>query len=167
MRTANGWQYFVATLLIVIGCVNIVQGLVALFTPEFYVATTADMLVFGYGFWGVLLVLWGGLLAVIGLAVLSGQTWARALGIVLAAVNALAQLAFVMAMPVWSAFVIAIDILVIYGLSAGWSSSQARHTRASHEDAGVYRSGRRAAHAGPPRQGSSPEQTGDRRETTG
>lgn len=33
MRTANGWQYFVATLLIVIGCVNIVQGLVALFTP--------------------------------------------------------------------------------------------------------------------------------------
>lgn len=167
MRRANGWQFFVATLLIVIGCVNIVQGFVALFTPEFYVVTTADMLFFGYGFWGTLLVLWGGLLAVVGLAVLSGQTWARALGIVLAAVNALAQLAFVMAMPVWSVFVIAIDILVIYGLSAGWSSAEARHARASHEDEGAYRSGYRASHAAPPRQAGSPEQTGDRRETTG
>lgn len=166
MRRANGWQFFVATLLIIIGCVNIVQGFVALFTPEFYITTTADMLIFGYGFWGILLVLWGGLLAVIGLAVLSGQTWARALGIVLAAVNALAQLAFVMAMPVWSAFVIAIDILVIYGLSAGWSTAEAHHKRASQEDEGVYRSGHRAAHTAP-RQASSPEQSGDRRETTG
>lgn len=165
MRTANGWQFFVATLLIVIGCVNLIQGFVALFTPEFYVATTADMLVLGYGFWGILLVLWGGLLAVTGLAVVSGQTWARVLGIVLAAVNALAQLAFVMAMPVWSLVVIAIDVLVIYGLSAGWSSSEARGSRSAHEDESVYRSGYRAAHAAP-RPARSPEQTSDRSETT-
>src|SRR5699024_12801510 len=72
----------------------------------------------------------------------------------------------VMAMPVWSAFVIAIDLLVIYGLSAGWSTAEAHHKRASQEDEGVYRSGHRAAHTAP-RQASSPEQSGERRQTTG
>ncbi|MFD3683214.1 hypothetical protein ACFWTE_00130 [Nocardiopsis sp. NPDC058631] len=164
-EAANGWQFFVATLLIVIGAVNIIQGMVALFSPDFYVATGSDMLFLEYGSWGVLLGLWGAVLAIAGLAVLSGSTWARVFGIVLASLNALAQLAFVVAMPMWSMVAIAVDILVIYGLTAGWPSrgSQAPG-RAEHE--AVYQSGYRASHE-TPRPARSPEETTGRQQATG
>lgn len=164
---ANGWQFFVATLLLVIGAVNIIQGLVAFFSPDFYIGTSTDMLFLEYGSWGVLLGLWGAVLIIAGLAVLSGSTWARAFAIVLASLNALAQLTFVVAMPLWSMVVIAVDILVIYGLTAGWPSSQSTASTQREEDEAVYRSGYRASHA-TPQQAQSPEQTaGQRRSTTG
>jgi len=150
-EAANGWQFFVATLLIVIGAINVIQGAVALFSPDFYVASGTDMLFLEYGSWGVLLGLWGAVLVLAGLAVLSRSTWARVFGIVLASLNALAQLAFVVAMPLWSMVAIAVDILVIYGLTAGWPTAP----RSDHQ--AVYRSGYRASHEAP-RPTRSPEQ---------
>ncbi len=152
MRTqANGWQYFVSTLLIVTGAINLIQGLAAMFTPGFFVASESQMLVLEYGAWGVLLGLWGAVLVVAGLAVLSGRTWARVFSIVLAALNAIAQLAFLIAMPLWSVVVIAIDILVIYGLTAGWPAAirgEDEEGRGGSTEAG-YRAGYRAAHERP------------------
>ncbi|CAL9568367.1 hypothetical protein SUDANB121_04808 [Nocardiopsis dassonvillei] len=164
--TANGWQYFVATLLIVIGSVNIIQGLVALFTPEFYVVGASEMLLLDYGAWGLLLGLWGVVLVAAGLAVLSGSTWARVFGIVLACLNALAQMVFLLAMPLWSMVAIAIDVLVIYGLTAGWPSRAERESSGtssgmSPAEQKAYQSGYQAAHEAPP-SARAPEQTAAR-----
>ncbi|MBQ1080655.1 hypothetical protein [Nocardiopsis sp. B62] len=160
MRTqANGWQYFVATLLIVTGVINVIQGLAAIFTPGFFVATETQMLILEYGAWGVLLGLWGVVLVAAGLAVLSGSAWARVLAIVLSALNAVAQLAFLIAMPLWSVVVIAIDILVIYGLTAGWPITVGDDDSERSREAS-YQAGYRAAHDRPraaPRPTSSPE----------
>lgn len=166
MRTqaANGWQFFVATLLIVIGAVNIIQGLVALFLAEFYTGLTTDLLLLNYGSWGVLLGLWGVALVVAGLAVLSRSTWARTFALVLASVNAIAQLGFVMAMPLWSMVAIAVDVLVIYGLTAGWPDREASRT---DESEGVYRSGYDAAHAAPRQARPAEEPSAGPRRTTG
>ncbi|MDE3722586.1 hypothetical protein PWG71_14435 [Nocardiopsis sp. N85] len=168
--SANGWQYFVATLLIVIGLVNVIQGMVALFTPEYYVVGSSEMLVMAYDSWGVLLGLWGAVLVVAGLAVLSGSTWARVFAIVLACLNALAQMAFVMAMPLWSMMAIAIDLLVIFGLTAGWPDRNRAEgggtSPRTATDESVYRSGHRAAHEAP-RPARSPEQTTEHGQTTG
>lgn len=163
MRTqANGWQYFASTLLIVTGAINIIQGLAAMFTPGFFIATEAQMLVLEYGAWGVLLGLWGVVLVVAGLAVLSGSTWARIFSIVLAALNAIAQLAFLIAMPLWSVVVIAIDVLVIYGLTAGWPAAiQGEDEDSETSRKSSYRAGYQAAHERPtaaPRPTRSPEQ---------
>ncbi|MBE2998901.1 hypothetical protein IDM40_09305 [Nocardiopsis sp. HNM0947] len=155
---ANGWQFFVATLLTVIGCINIIQGLVALFVPEFYFATDTEMLMLEYASWGVLLGLWGVVLVVAGMSVLSGSPWARVFAIVLASLNALAQLAFVVAMPLWSMVAIAIDVLVIYGLTAGWPRADESEDEASEREA-VYRTGYEAARAAP-RPTRSPEDSG-------
>lgn len=163
-RAARGWHHFVATLLIVVGAINVIQGAVALTVPGFFEAVGTDMLVLGFAIWGGLLGLWGVLMVLAGLAVLSGRTWARVIGIVLASVNILAQLAFVLAMPVWTLVAIAINLAAIYGMTAGWQT--ASMTRSDEEDEAVYGRGRRAAHAAP-RPAQSPEQTGTREQTGG
>lgn len=176
----NGWQYFVSTLLIVVGAINVIQGLAAMFTPDFYIAGEAQMLVLEYGAWGLLLGLWGAVLVVAGLAVLSGSTWARIFAVVLAAMNAIAQLAFVIAMPLWSVVVIAIDILVVYGLTAGWPAAirgEAPEGSRESDQRSSYRAGYQAAHERPapaPHPTASPEQgqgqgsgSGQRQQPTG
>lgn len=164
MRAANGWRYFVCILLVVIGAVNLVQGLTAFLTPSFFLAPASRLLLFEYEGWGLLFGAWGVLMIAAGAAVLTGHTWARALGVFLASVNALAQLVFLIAMPLWSAIVIAIDILIVFGLTAAWPTA----VRESGATA-VYRAGYRAAQEKPattPRPTTSPEQDGPRRRST-
>ncbi|GAA1779609.1 MULTISPECIES: DUF7144 family membrane protein [Streptomonospora] len=117
---ANGWGVFAATLLFVVGAVNIVQGLVAMLMPAYFVAAEDEMLVWDFAIWGLVLGVWGVVLVLAGLALLSGQTWARVFTVVVAAVNAFAQLAFIGSYPVWSLVAIAVDVLVIYAVTAGW-----------------------------------------------
>jgi hypothetical protein len=51
-----------------------------------------------------------------GLGAITGQTWARVVGVVVAAVSALLNVAFLAAYPIWSALMIALDVLVIWAL---------------------------------------------------
>ncbi|WP_186356611.1 hypothetical protein [Streptomonospora sp. PA3] len=118
---AGGWAAFAATMLFVVGAVNIVQGIIALFTPEYFLATEGEILVFDFTVWGLILGIWGIVLVVAAAAMISGRIWARALVAVIAAANAFAQLAFIDAHPVWSLVVIAVDVLIVYGATAGWS----------------------------------------------
>jgi hypothetical protein len=53
-----------------------------------------------------------------GFGVLSGQTWGRVVGIILAGVSALANFAFIPYYPVWSLVIIALDVFVIWALAA-------------------------------------------------
>jgi len=48
--------------------------------------------------------------------VLVGQNWARVVGVVFAVLNALVNLAFIAAYPVWITLTIVLDIIVIYAL---------------------------------------------------
>jgi len=49
---------------------------------------------------------------------LSGSEIARWFGIAVAGINALGQLAFVPAYPVWGLLMFSVDVLIIYGLAA-------------------------------------------------
>jgi uncharacterized membrane protein YgaE (UPF0421/DUF939 family) len=58
-------------------------------------------------------------LAVIGIFVLRGQTWARVAGMVLAGISALLNFFWLPQAPWWALLLIAVDILVIWAL-ASW-----------------------------------------------
>jgi hypothetical protein len=49
--------------------------------------------------------------------VISGATWARVIGIILAVLSAIANFAFIPYYPLWSILVIAIDVIVIWALA--------------------------------------------------
>ncbi|MGZ6259082.1 MAG: DUF7144 family membrane protein, partial [Candidatus Limnocylindrales bacterium] len=58
----------------------------------------------------------GVVVALTGIGLLAGNVVARVVGVVLAAVSALVNLAFIAAYPLWSAIVITIDVVVIYAI---------------------------------------------------
>lgn len=116
----HGWAACAAVLLLVGGLFHIMQGWVALATPEYYLVPPDGMLVMALGSWGTLLVVWGALLLLAGIAAFAQRLWARALGTTLAAIGILLQLGFLVAFPLWSLVSIAMHMVVIYGLTAGW-----------------------------------------------
>ena len=52
-----------------------------------------------------------------GLCVLAGKMWARIVGVLIAAVSLLANVAFLAAYPLWSLIMIAMDIVIIMALT--------------------------------------------------
>ena len=114
----SGLIIFAAVLLMITGAFNVLYGFVALFKDEFLVPTTQGVLVFDVTAWGWIILLLGAFQVLVALSVMSGRTWARAVGVVIAGVNALGQMAFLNAQPIWSVIIIALDVLVIYALIA-------------------------------------------------
>jgi hypothetical protein len=98
------------------GVITMVQGFVALFDETFYLAPTSDLAVTAsYAVWGWAFLVLGTVLIVTGCGIAAGFTWARVLGVVVAAVNAVVNLAFA-AYPTWTVIVVGLDIMTIYVL---------------------------------------------------
>lgn len=111
-----GWIWFAGIMMIVMGSFNAIEGLVALFRGEYYVVTEEQVLVFDLTAWGWITLLIGILVALAGGALLSGAAWARVVTVVLAVINAVAQLAFASVHPLWSTIVIALCVTVIWAV---------------------------------------------------
>jgi hypothetical protein len=111
-----GWVYFGGAMMILLGTFNIIEGLVALFNDQYFVPTQQGLLVFDLTGWGWVHLIIGGLAIIVGVGVFTGATWARVSGVVLCGLNAIAQLTFLSAYPVWAVIVIAMDVLVIWAL---------------------------------------------------
>lgn len=112
----SGWVVFASVMMGLAGAFSVIDGLVAIVADEVYVVTDEGILAFDFTAWGVIHLILGIVVFVAAFAVLTGQVWARVLGVAVAFLSALGQLAFITALPLWSIVVIAIDVLVIYGL---------------------------------------------------
>ncbi|MFB4314058.1 hypothetical protein [Actinomadura sp. 21ATH] len=122
----SGWLTFAGTLALVIGAFNFIDGLVALFNDDYYLVGSNEILVFDFTAWGWIWLIVGLVQLAVGAGILAGQTWARATGVVLAALAAIGHLAFLQAFPVWSVLTIAMCVLLIYALTAPPAGTTAR-----------------------------------------
>jgi hypothetical protein len=111
---------FASLMLVIGGAFNVIEGLVALFKDGYFVVRENGLLVFDFTVWGWIMLLFGALMIVVGLALNGARGWARIVAVVLVGLNAVAQVAFMSASPVWSVLVIALDVLVIFALTARW-----------------------------------------------
>jgi len=112
----TGWLGFAATMTLLLGAMNIIYGLVALFNDKYYVLGPEGLLVFDLTVWGWIQLIIGVLAVVTAAALARGSQWARIVAIMLVSLNAVAQLAFMSAYPVWSLIAIAIDVLIIWAV---------------------------------------------------
>jgi hypothetical protein len=115
---AVGFILFAAIMMIMIGVFQAIAGLVAIFENEFYVATRSYLFQFDATTWGWIHLIAGVIIAFAGWGLLSGRTWARVAGIILAVLSAIANFAFLPYYPFWALTIIALDVLVIWALAA-------------------------------------------------
>jgi hypothetical protein len=121
-----GWVTFAVVILALIGTLNVIQGFIALFDDGYFVLRREeDLLLVEFTVWGVILLCWGGLLVGAALALASGRSWARWFAVVAAFVNVIAQIGFLSAYPLWAAILIALDVVVIFALTARWDEARA------------------------------------------
>ena len=67
--------------------------------------------------WAWITLILGAVSILAAFGIVSGAQWARWFGIVIAAINAIGQLAWIQAYPWWSLAIFTIDILIIYALT--------------------------------------------------
>ena len=122
-----GWIGFAAIVMLILAGIDVIQGLIALFDDEYYVVSRSGFLVVDLTAWGWALLIWGVLLAAAGLGLIAGKGWARWFTIVLVSLNVFAQLGFLgnSQYPLWSLTALALNIVVLYALTARWKESQA------------------------------------------
>ena len=114
---AIGLILFAATIMIMAGVFQAIEGLVAIFQNEIYVATPNYLFQFDVTTWGWIHLLIGVVVAFAGGAVLSGRVWGRTVGIALAVLSAIANFLFIPYYPFWSLLIITLDVFVIWALS--------------------------------------------------
>ena len=120
----SGWIAFAGMVIIIVGGMDVLQGFVAILKDDYVVATPKGLAILDVTAWGWATLIWGALLIVAGLGLLGGAGWARWLAIIGVAVNAIQQIAFQanypQAYPLWNLVIIALNIVVLYALTARW-----------------------------------------------
>ena len=125
-KSMAGWIGFAGMVLLIIGFIDIFQGLIALFEDEYFVVTRAGFLAVDLTTWGWVLLIWGVLLCVAGIGLGAGQTWARWFAIVVVSLNVFAQLGFLgnSQYPLWALTALTLNIVVLYALTVRWDESK-------------------------------------------
>ncbi|HEX6247436.1 MAG TPA: hypothetical protein VFZ64_06145 [Nocardioidaceae bacterium] len=127
-----GWIMFGSMMMMLLGSFHMVAGFVALFQEEYFlVGPNGLMINVDYTTWGWTHLIGGAVVIATGVAVLFGQMWARVLGVGIAMLSALVNLAFVAAYPIWSLAMIAFDVVVIWALTVHGGEMKAARERAA------------------------------------
>lgn len=116
--TAVGFTIFASVMLMLIGVFHAIAGLAGIFENEFYAVTPNYILEFDVSTWGWIHLIWGIIVLLAGFGLWSGAVWARTVGVTVAGISALANFAFIPYQPVWSLLIIALDVMVIWALTA-------------------------------------------------
>ena len=119
-----GWVTFGALVMVILGAVNAFQGVLALFDEGYFVAQGEQLALVSYDAWGVILILWGIALLAVGAGLNARQQWARWAAIVVVTADVFLQVGFFPSLPLLAMFLITLDVIVIYTLTARWEEAR-------------------------------------------
>jgi hypothetical protein len=114
----GGWIVFASVMMLLAGTLNALHGLVALLNDEWVVFGNRADIYFDLTTWGWVHLVVGGAVFLAGLGVLTGNVLARAVAVFLAGVSIVVNFLYMPAYPVWALTVMAVDVFVIYALTA-------------------------------------------------
>jgi hypothetical protein len=121
----SGWIAFAGWLMVIIGVLDFFEGLIAVIRGQYFVLTANQIIVFDMRTWGWITMIWGIVVLLAGLGLLSGSGWARWFTIVVASISILGQLGFVggSQYPLWALTVLVLSFVVLYALIARWDDA--------------------------------------------
>ena len=110
---------------VVAGLLTFLAGLAAIIRTSFYPVLSGYAYTWNVRNWGIVLLVLGVLLFAAGACALLGMGWARALGIGLAILTAIAGFLFLAFTPVWGIIIVAVSVFAIWGLLHDGAESRA------------------------------------------
>ncbi|MFC9298956.1 hypothetical protein ACFTWH_33155 [Streptomyces sp. NPDC057011] len=117
---ASGWAaggtMFAAVLMMINGVFAIFEGIAALAKDDVLLRVRDYTFKFDVTAWGWIHLIIGIIVLIIGIAILTGTTWGRALGIALTGVMIILHFLWLPYQPLWSLIAIAIGVFVIWAL---------------------------------------------------
>lgn len=118
---ASGWAVggtiLAAALMVLLGIWGIFIGIAAIASDVVFVTTPSYTYGLDLSAWGWVHLILGVIAVLAGLALFTGATWARLVGLILAVLVAINYFLFLPFYPLWSIVVIALSIFIIWSLA--------------------------------------------------
>ena len=118
------WIAFAGVMMVILGSLDAIWGLAAILNDEVVVVGGHGALIFDITTWGWFQLILGAVIGLTGLGLLVGNEVARVLGIFLLAVNAVLQVVWFPAAPLWAFLMIVLDVVIIYQLTVNWTEQE-------------------------------------------
>jgi hypothetical protein len=112
----SGLLIFAVVMMAIAGTWAVIEGIAAIVNSKVF----TDNAVFVFSdlmAWGWIVLVLGALMLFAAFTVFTGSQFARWLGITVAGANAIGQLFFIQAYPLWSIAMFAADVIVVYALA--------------------------------------------------
>jgi hypothetical protein len=113
----HGLITFASVLLVILGCFNLIYGIAAIAHSHVFVAN-AHYVFGGLRTWGWITLILGALQLLAAAGVVAGNQLARWFAVAVLGLNAIDQMFFLPAYPLWSLVIIAVDVVALYALCA-------------------------------------------------
>ena len=118
--------------MLLLGALDFFQGLIAIVRERYYTVSPTEVIVVDLTTWGWILLFWGSVVALTGIALWSRSRVARWLAVAISSVNVIMELGFAggNSFPLWSLAVMALNVLILYAPIAQWPAGTARTSAA-------------------------------------
>ena len=103
--------------MVTIGAFQAIAGLTAILNDDFFVVTRNYTFDLDVTAWGWIHLILGIVIAIAGVCLFAGKTWAAVIAMILAILSAIANFFFIPYYPFWAIVIIALDIWVIWALT--------------------------------------------------
>ncbi len=116
----SGWVVFAGVVMFIIGSLDALWGLGGILNDDILVVGGQGAIIADLTTWGWVHLILGSIIALTGLGLLVGNEAARWLGVFFLTVNAILQIVWFPAAPLWAFLIIILDVVIIYQLTARW-----------------------------------------------
>ena len=123
-QSDSGWAAFAGVVMLMVGSLDALWGLAGVLNDEIVLVGGEGAIIADITTWGWVHLVLGSLVALTGAGLLAGSSAARWFGVVIVAVNAVAQLVWFPAAPLWTFLIVILDVMIIYQLTARWEEQE-------------------------------------------
>jgi hypothetical protein len=116
----SGWAAFAGVVMFLVGSLNALWGLGGILNDDVVVVGGHGALIADITTWGWVHLILGSIVALTGAGLLAGNESARMVGIFVVALQAIAQIVWFPAAPLWAFLIIVLDVTIIYQLTVRW-----------------------------------------------
>ena len=119
-RQPTGWTVFAGIILFIVGSLDALWGLAALLNNDIVIVGGHGAIIADITTWGWIHFILGSVMALTGLGLFAGSSGARWFAVFFVTVNAITQVVWFPAAPLWAFLMILLDVTIIYQLTARW-----------------------------------------------